>query len=150
MAQDQKDRSKNIRDVMTSDPSTVGRDENIRRAAQIMKDQDTGVVPVVDGKKIVGMVTDRDIVVRLIAEGRDPSTVKVSDVMTTTVRSVREDASIDDVLTLMTSAEIRRVPVVNRNDEIVGIVSIGDIAKTDADRKVGKAIEDISNASPNN
>jgi CBS domain-containing protein len=143
--------SQHVRDVMTPNPTTVSESDSIRDAARIMKDQDTGVVPVVDGRKIVGLVTDRDIVVRLVAEGRNPSDARVNEVMTKSIRSVQEDASIDEALNLMSRAEIRRVPVVNGSNELVGIVSIGDISVgTNRDGKVGQAIEDISGARPNN
>jgi CBS domain-containing protein len=143
--------NQHVRDIMTVNPSSVSEKDSVRDAARIMKDQDTGVVPVCDGRKVIGLITDRDIVVRLVAEGKDAQNARVNEVMTKHVRSVQEDATISEVLTLMTSAEIRRVPVVNRNDELVGIVSIGDIATdTNQDNRVGKAIEDISDARPNN
>ncbi len=143
--------SRQIRDVMTPNPACVSEKSSIQDVARIMKDQDTGVVPVVDGKKIIGLVTDRDIVVRLIAEGKDLSNARINDVMTKNVKKVDEEATVNDVLELMSGSEVRRVPVVNRNDELVGIVSIGDLAtKTDQDRKVGKAMEEISEAPPNN
>lgn len=144
--------SRHVRDVMTVNPECVSEKDTIREVARIMKDQDTGVVPVVDdGKKIVGMITDRDIVVRGIAEGKDIANGSVRDVMTTSVRTVQEDATVDEVLNMMSSAEIRRVPVVNNNQQIVGIVSIGDIAtEAGGHGKVGKAMEEISDAPPNN
>jgi CBS domain-containing protein len=141
--------SRHIRDVMTPNPLTVSDSDSIRDVARIMKEQDTGVVPVCDdSKKIIGLVTDRDLVVRLIADGKDPMNARVTDVMTKSVRKVHEDATVDDVLSLMSDSEIRRVPVVNRNDELVGIVSIGDIS--DETRKAGEALNDISEARPNN
>lgn len=146
-----KGNSRQVRDVMTTNPECVSEKDSIRDVARIMKDQDTGVVPVVDGKKIIGLITDRDIVVRGIAEGRDVSNVSVNEIMTKSVRSVKEDTPLSEVLDLMSSAEVRRIPVVNGNDELVGIVSLGDIAeKTSSDNRVGKAVEDISEAPPNN
>lgn len=143
--------SRHVRDVMTSNPTTVSEKDNIREVARIMAREDTGVVPVVDGRKIVGMVTDRDIVVRLVAEGRDPGSANVNEVMTKSVRSVREDSTVSDVLNLMSSAQVRRVPVVNESDELVGIVSLGDIStETNQDGKVGQAVESISSAPANN
>jgi CBS domain-containing protein len=136
---------------MTRDPECVSQNDDVREAARIMKERDTGVVPVVDGNKIIGLITDRDIVVRGLAEGKDLANCRVDELMTKHVRSVREDMPIDEVLTLMTSAEIRRVPVVNGKDELIGILSIGDIAmETNKDGKVGQAIEQISEAPPNN
>ena len=146
-----KGNSRQVRDVMTPNPECVSERDSISDVARIMKEQDTGVVPVVDGKKIIGLITDRDIVVRGIAEGRDLSSVKVNELMTKSVRSVSEDTPVNDVLSLMGSAEIRRVPVVNGNNELVGIISLGDIAtNSKQDDRVGKAVEDISEAPPNN
>ena len=142
---------KNARDVMTSNPACVSESDDVRDAARIMKDSDTGVVPVVNGKKVIGLITDRDIVVRGLAEGKDLGTCKVNDLMSRNVQSVREDTPVTEVLNLMSQSEIRRVPVLNSKDELVGIVSIGDISKeTNQDNKVGKAIENISQAPPNN
>ena len=136
---------------MTVNPECVSANDSLSDVARIMKSQDTGVVPVVDGKKIVGLITDRDIVVRGIAEGRDIGGTKVNELMTTSVRTVREDANVDDVINMMSSAEIRRVPVVNSSDELVGIISIGDIsAEGNKDGKIGRAMEAISEAPPNN
>ena len=153
MAQQQKSGpgSRHVRDVMTANPDCVSQGDSILDAARIMRDSDTGVVPVVDGKKIIGLITDRDIVVRAIADGKDINSVRVNEVMTKQVRSVKEDTPVDEVFNLMSSAEIRRVPVVNNSNEIVGIVSIGDLAsRTNQDGKVGKAVESISDAPPNN
>ena len=153
MAQNQKSGpgSRHIRDVMTPDPECVSEKDSIRDVARIMKDADTGVVPVVDGKKIIGLITDRDIIVRGLAEGKNLENVRVNELMTKSIRSVREDSSVDEALELMGSAEIRRVPVVNQNDELVGIVSLGDIAsQANRDGKVGQTVENISEAPPNN
>jgi CBS domain-containing protein len=145
------DRNRHIRDVMTLNPECVSERDSIRDVARIMKDQDTGVVPVVDGKKIIGLITDRDIVVRGLAEGKNLENMRVNELMTKSVRSVREDASVGEALELMSSAEIRRVAVVNGNNELVGIVSLGDIAsQTNQDGRVGQAVENISEAPPNN
>jgi CBS domain-containing protein len=141
-----------VRDVMTPDPQCVRDSDSIMDAARIMQNADTGVVPVVDGgNKIVGMITDRDIVVRLIAAGKDPQKARVNEAMTKSVRKVDQDAKIDEVVELMSNAQIRRVPVVNGDNEIVGIVSLADLAtgqtKTD---KVGKTVGEISEGPGNN
>lgn len=142
--------SRNAGDVMTANPATVTEKDSLRDAARIMASEDTGVVPVVDGRKVVGMVTDRDIVVRFVAEGKDPASARVDECMSRSVRSVKEDTSVADVLSLMSSAQIRRVPVVNSSEELVGIVSIGDIStETNQDDRVGKAIGQISEAPAN-
>lgn len=143
--------TRQVRDVMTPNPQCVSEKDSIRDVARIMKDQDTGVVPVVDGKRIIGLITDRDIVVRGIAEGRELSSVKVNEIMSKSVRSVKEDTPLTEVLDLMSSAEIRRVPVVNGDNELIGIVSLGDIATNSTqDGRVGKTVESISEAPPNN
>lgn len=143
--------SQKVRDVMTPNPKAVTEIASVLEVARIMRDLDTGVVPVVDGRKVIGLVTDRDIVVRALADGKDCKVIRVSDVMTKGVYTVKEDTPVDEVLKLMAKDEIRRLPVVNSSGELTGIVSIGDVAKrTGKDDKVGKAIEDISEAPPNN
>ena len=141
---------RHIRDVMTPNPVCVSEKDSIRDAARIMAREDTGVVPVVEGKKIIGMITDRDIVVRLVAEGKDPSNARVNEAMTKSVRSVKEDSTVSDALQLMSSAQIRRVPVVNSSNEIVGIVSMKDIATETRESQVGKTVEKISEGRANN
>ena len=145
------DRNRHIRDVMTPNPECVSEKDSIRDVARIMKNQDAGVVPVVDGKKVIGLITDRDIVVRGLAEGKNLENAKVNELMTKSIRSVRADSTVDEALDLMGNAEIRRVPVVDQNDEIVGILSLGDIAAEGSrDGRVGRAVENISEAPPNN
>ena len=142
---------RHIRDVMTSNPVCVSERDSIREVARIMAREDTGVVPVVDGKRIIGMITDRDIVVRLVAEGRDPANAHVNEAMTKNVRAVKENDSVSDALNIMSSAQVRRVPVVNDSNEIVGIVSMKDLADTGSQQdKIGQAVESISSAPPNN
>ncbi len=143
--------NRRVRDVMTPNPASVSEKDSIKRVAEIMKREDAGVVPVVDGRKVIGIITDRDIVVRLIAEGKDPSDAKVNDAMSKQVRAVKEDTPINEVLQLMSREQIRRVPVTNNNNELIGIVSIGDIASDSKETvKVGRTVEDISEAPPNN
>src|SRR5438093_807987 len=100
---------RSVRDVMTPNPASVSEKDSIRDVARIMAREDTGVVPVVDGRKVIGMITDRDIVVRLLAEGKDPGNARVNEAMTKRVRSVQEDMPLNEVLDLMSSAQIRRV-----------------------------------------
>jgi len=141
-----------VRDVMTADPACVRENDGIVEAARIMKREDAGVVPIIDGdRKLIGMITDRDIVVRLVAEGRNPLDCKVNEAMTKHIRSVGEDATVDEVMSIMRGANVRRVPVCDRNDRIVGIVSMGDLAMESSEKgKVGDVVQDISEARPNN
>lgn len=140
------------RDVMTPNPKTVMETASLEEVARVMKESDTGVVPVCDNsKKVIGLVTDRDIVVRVIAEGKNVTQERVSTVMTKSVRTVREDDPVDTVFNIMSNEQVRRVPVVNERDEIVGIIAQADLAtKTNKDRKVGQTVEEISEGRPNN
>jgi CBS domain-containing protein len=133
-----------VRDVMTPNPRTVTPDDSIQATAQIMRAEDTGVVPVVEGENLAGIVTDRDIVVRAVADGKGSST-KVREVMTAG-RVVRADPDMStrDAAELMGRHQVRRLPVVE-NDRLVGIVSLGDIAvKEGKDSRTGDTLEDIS------
>jgi predicted transcriptional regulator len=115
-------------------------------AAQAMDELNVGVIPVCDGDKLVGMVTDRDIVVRGVAQQADTKSMKLADVMSTNVRVAHEDEDVDDVLTQMAETQIRRMPVVDAQERLVGIVTIGDIAAKDPDddMDVAESLGDIS------
>ena len=115
-----------IRDVMTPNPRTLTPNDTIQNAAQVMRDEDTGVVPVVDNGRAVGMVTDRDIVVRAVADGSAPSR-PIREIVTSAVISATPDMSTREAAQLMSEHQIRRLPVVE-NERLVGIVSLGDIA----------------------
>lgn len=143
--------SRRVRDIMTANPACVTEKDSILEAARLMKREDAGAIPVVDGKKVVGIITDRDIVVRLVAEGKNLNDCKVNEAMTKHIRVVREDDSVNDVLEVMKSANIRRVPVCDDNDQIVGIVAMADLAIEGNEKgKVGDVVQDISEARPNN
>lgn len=132
----------NIRDVMTSNPRTVSPADTIQNAARIMRDEDTGAVPVVDNGRPVGIVTDRDIVVRAVAEGELNRPIR--DIVSSAVVTARPDMSTKEAAQLMSDHQVRRLPVVE-NDRLVGIVSLGDLAvKDDNDKRVGDALQDIS------
>ena len=126
--------------------------ESVQTVAERMRQRTVGCLVIVDQDRYpLGIVTDRDIVVRGLAEGKNLDNASVSELMTKQVRTVRDDASVNDALELMNSAEVRRVAVVNASDELVGIVSLGDISiKSDKDTKVGQTVESISGAPPNN
>ena len=133
----------NIRDVMTPNPRTVSPQDSIQNAARIMRDEDTGVVPVVDNGKPVGVITDRDIVVRAVAEGGQLNRA-VRDIVTNELVAATPDMSVQEATELMSAHQVRRLPVVE-NNRLVGIVSIGDIAvKEGRDSRVGDALQHIS------
>ena len=132
----------NIRDIMTPNPRTVSPDDSIESAARIMRDEDTGAVPVVQDGRPVGMLTDRDIVIRVVAEGGTAKSVR--EVVTGRVISVSPDATTREATDLMSEHQIRRLPVVE-NERLVGIVSLGDLAVKEAkDRRVGDTLQSIS------
>ena len=131
-----------IRDVMTPNPRTVTPDDSIESAARIMRDEDTGAVPVVQDGRPIGMLTDRDIVIRAVADGSANRTVR--DVVSDRLVSVSPDTSTREAAELMSEHQIRRLPVVE-NDRLVGIVSLGDLAVKEAkDRRVGDTLQSIS------
>jgi CBS domain-containing protein len=117
-----------IADIMTRSLATVQRDETLQAAAQRMKEMDVGALPVLDGKAVVGMVTDRDITVRGVAAGMVAQESLVADVMTEELRFCNVDDSVEQVLAEMGELQVRRLPVLDANNEIVGIVALGDFA----------------------
>jgi CBS domain-containing protein len=133
-----------VEEIMTRDPRTVNADDTIIEAARVMRDSDIGDVVVMDGGQVSGIVTDRDIVVRGVAEGQDPESATVGDVCTTGVETIDPGSSVDDALRLMREHDIRRLPVV-KNGRPVGIISLGDLA---VEREPDSTLADISAASP--
>ena len=132
----------NVKEVMTANPSAVKPSDSIQAAALVMRDQDTGVVPVVDNGRLIGMLTDRDIVVRSVADGRTSGSVR--DVLTKDLVVATPDMTTRDAEALMGKHQVRRLPVVD-GDRLVGIVSIGDLAvKEGKDSQVGDTLETIS------
>ena len=135
---------KSIKDVMTSNPRTVEADAQVVEAARIMRDEDTGIVPVVESGRLTGTVTDRDIVVRLIAEGRDAQSASVRDVASTDLVTVDPQQDLDEALRLMAQHQVRRLPVVEEDGRLVGIIAQADVARQSDDRRTGDLVEDIS------
>ena len=135
-----------VAEVMTRDVRTMTPSDTVLLAAQAMEELNVGVIPVCDGQKLVGMVTDRDIVVRGVAQASGTKDLKLSDVMSGNVRCVREFQDVEDVLEEMARAQVRRMPVVDDRDHLVGIITIGDIAaKThDEETDVGQSLAEIS------
>jgi len=134
-----------LRDIMTRDVEVVSPQDTIRDAARIMKARNVGSVPVCDGNRLHGIITDRDIAVRAVAEGRDASATLVGDVMTPDIIYGREDQDVGDAARVMEQQQIRRLIVLNQKEEFVGIVSLGDLATDSGDRALaGEALEAIS------
>ena len=117
-----------VREIMTPAVETVTLQETIRDAAVKMRTLDVGSLPVCDGERILGMLTDRDIAIRSVAEGQNPDETAVEKVMTRDIEYCLEDQDVDDAAAVMQKAQIRRLPVVNREKRLVGILALGDIA----------------------
>lgn len=117
-----------VADVMTRGVRSMTPQDPLVKAAQAMEELNVGAIPVCEGDRLIGMVTDRDIVVRCVAQEMDIPSCKLSDIMSGHVRTVREDDDVNEVLNEMSSSRIRRMPVVDSQDRLVGIVSLGDIA----------------------
>lgn len=117
-----------VRDVMTKNVKMVSPNDTIQKAATIMSDNNIGVLPVCENGRLLGMLTDRDIAVRAVALGKIPSVCKVREAMTTGVKYVLEDEMSQAVARSMARLKVRRLPVVNRQEQLVGIVSLGDLA----------------------
>ena len=136
------------KDVMTVDPACVEPGDSIGRAATIMKEADVGSVPVVDSqssRRLVGIVTDRDIVVKVLATGRSVEQATVRDAMTSNPAACREDDDIEQAIELMKDLQVRRVPIVDDTGRLSGIISQADIAtRVDKDTKTGELVEAIS------
>jgi CBS domain-containing protein len=133
-----------VEQIMTTNPRTVNVDDTVLQAAQMMRDNDIGDVIVVEDGQVTGIVTDRDIVVRAVSDGRDPESTTVAEIATTGVQAIEPDASVDDALRMMREHDIRRLPVV-KNGRPVGIVSLGDLA---VEREPDSTLADISAAAP--
>ena len=137
-----------VSEVMTKEVEVVRPDATVQEAAQKMKDIDVGSLPVCDGRKLQGMITDRDVTIRAVAEGRDPKQTKVKEVMTADVVFGRTGQDIVEIAETMASHQIRRLPIVNADNELVGIVALGDLAvDTDEEEIGGNVLADVSTPS---
>jgi CBS domain-containing protein len=132
-----------VSEAMTRDVRVASPNQSIREAAQIMAEIDAGVLPVGENDRLVGMITDRDIAIRAVAEGKGPDT-SVREVMTQDVKYCFEDEDTDHVARNMADQQVRRLPVVNRDKRLVGILSLGDLAVIEGARPVGEALTGVS------
>jgi CBS domain-containing protein len=133
-----------IRDVMTANPSTVEPNSTAVEAARVMKEADAGVVPVTEGGRLAGMVTDRDIAIRVVAEGKDPGSTKVGEVASRDLVTVDPQQDLDEALRLMAQHKVRRLPVVEEGGRLVGVLAQADIARQGDDMQTGQVVEEIS------
>jgi CBS domain-containing protein len=138
--------AKSVRDAMTEDPRSIGASASVVEAARLMRDEHIGSLPITDDEQLVGMITDRDITTRVVAEAADPGMTSVGDVCSRDLISVDPDKDLEDALELMARHQVRRLPVVE-NGRLVGIVAQADIALREDEEKTGKLVEAISEPS---
>ncbi len=132
-----------VSEVMTREVQTVGPDQSARDAANFMLRADAGAIPVIDGDRLIGMITDRDIAVRGVAEGHGPET-PVRELMTNDIVAPHEDDDMDDVSARMSDAQVRRLPVVDDQQRLCGIVSLGDLSREGDDGAAEQALQGVS------
>jgi CBS domain-containing protein len=136
--------AKTVREVMTSKLCSIDADETATYAAKMMRDEDVGIAPIVEGDRLVGVLTDRDIAVRVVAERRDPEQAKVSELMSLDLVTLDPDQDLDEGLRLMARHQVRRLPVVEEDGRLVGILAQADVAKEADDVRTGEVVEQIS------
>lgn len=138
---------KKCREIMTRNVKTANRETSLQEVAALMREGDMGAVPVVENGKLVGIVTDRDIVVRAVAEGKDFS-LAVGEVMTNEIFASKENDFVFEAIRLMGDKQVRRIPVINDEGELVGIIAMADVAlETEDEREIAETLEEISSGS---
>jgi len=135
--------STTVKDIMTSQPTSVRSDEMVVDAARRMLSDDVGSLPVVDGNRVVGMITDRDLVLQVVAKDLDPHKIRISDICSERPATAEPDEPLDDALQRMAAQQVRRLPVVT-DGKLVGIIAQADIARTARPESTGWLVEEIS------
>ena len=133
----------NVQEAMTSNPTTVTPDTSAREAAGIMKSEDTGIVPIADGDRLVAVITDRDLALRVVAEGQSPDT-PVSELASKDLVTVDPQQSLEEAARLMAEHQVRRLPVCEEDGRLVGILAQADVAQTGHDQLTGETVQQIS------
>lgn len=135
---------RSISEVMTSNPRSCETSTTILAAAKLLKSEDVGSLPILENDRVVGMLTDRDIAIRVVAEGKDPQSTTVGEVASKDVVTLDPQQDLDEALRLMAQHQVRRLPVVEEDGRLVGIVAQADVAKGGHDEKTGQVVEEIS------
>ena len=135
---------KSIRELMSDNPCSIDADKSVAYAAKMMRDENVGLAPIVEGDRLVGTLTDRDIAIRVVAEGRDPESTTAREVASTDLITVDPQQELDEALRLMAQHQVRRLPVVEEDGRLVGIVAQADVARHGDDRQTGQVVEQIS------
>jgi len=133
-----------IRDIMTSNPQTVEPSKTVVDAARIMKQEDAGVVHVTENGRLTGMVTDRDIAIRVVAEGKDPKSITVREVASKNLVTIDLEQDLDEALRSMAKHQVRHLPVVMEDGRLVGVVAQADVARQRDDTQTGQVVQEIS------
>jgi len=136
--------ARSVQDVMTQNPRTVEAAQMVVDAARLMRDENVGIAPVVEGGRLVGTLTDRDVAVRVVAEGRDPGSTSVRDVASTDLVTVDPQQDFEEAVRLMAEHQVRRLPVVEEDGRLVGIIAQADVAQEGDDRQTGQVVQEIS------
>jgi CBS domain-containing protein len=136
--------AKSIRDMMTANPCSIDADKPVSYAAKMMRDEDVGLAPIVEGQRLIGTVTDRDIALRVVAEGKDPETTTVREIASTDLVTVAPEQKLDEALRLMARHQIRRLPVVAEDGQLVGVLAQADVAREAEPAETGELVEEIS------
>jgi CBS domain-containing protein len=136
--------AKRVREAMTGDPCAIDAEKPVAYAAKMMMDEDVGLAPIVEGDRLVGTVTDRDIVTRVIAAGRDPESTSVREIASTDLVTVDPQQGLDEALRLMAEHQVRRLPVVEEDGRLVGVIAQADVAEHADSSDTGRMVEQIS------
>src|SRR5881398_1517790 len=136
--------AKSVQKLMTSNPCSIDSDKSVAYAAKMMRDEDVGLAPIVEGDRLVGTLTDRDIAIRVVAEGRDPQSTPVREVASKDLVTVDPQQDLDEALRLMAQHQVRRLPVVEEDGRLVGVVAQADVARHGDDTKTGQVVQEIS------
>jgi CBS domain-containing protein len=133
-----------LKEIMTRDVEVIHPDDSLQAAAQKMRDRDIGFLPVCDGDRLIGVVSDRDMIVRVIAEGKDPTAMMGRSLVTTPVIYCFEDQDVDEAARIMQENQIRRLVILNRDKRLVGVVSLGDLAMNRPADQSGEVLQSVS------
>jgi CBS domain-containing protein len=129
---------------MTANPCSIDAEQTVAHAAKMMRDEDVGLAPIVEGDKLVGTLTDRDIAIRVVAEGKDPNQTTVREIASTNIVTIDPQQDLDEALRLMAKHQVRRLPVVEEDGRLVGVVAQADVAREGDDTRTGQVVQEIS------
>jgi CBS domain-containing protein len=136
--------AKSVQELMTKNPRSIDADKSVTYAAKMLRDEDVGLAPIVEGDRLIGTVTDRDITIRLVAEGKDPESTKVKEIASINLVTVDPRQDLDEALKLMAKHQVRRLPVIEEGGRLVGVVAQADVARNVDEKQTGWVVEEIS------